>query len=74
MPSGPAALAQQRPEFMMLAQQQTVPFQEGYAHFRISPRTGYKWQKRFERPAPNELWQRRTSRRRPWRSQARCTP
>jgi len=44
MPWEPVTVEQQRREFVMLAQQETVPFRELCRRFGISPRIGlYRW-------------------------------
>lgn len=47
MPWGAVTVEAKRREFVMLAQQQTMPFQELCRRFGISPKIGYKWCHRF---------------------------
>jgi len=47
MPWEPGTMEQQRREFVMLAQQEKVPFRELCRRFGISPRIGYKRCHRF---------------------------
>ncbi len=47
MPWRLVTVEQQRREFVMLAQQQAMPFRELCRRFGISPKVGYKWQERF---------------------------
>lgn len=47
MPWGAVTVEERRREFVMLAQQQAMPFQAVCRRFGISPRVGYKWQQRF---------------------------
>jgi transposase InsO family protein len=47
MPWEPVTVEQQRREFVMLAQQETVSFRELCRRFGISRRIGYKWCHRF---------------------------
>ena len=47
MPWEPVTVEQQRREFVMLAQQETVPFRELCRRFGISRRVGCQWCHRF---------------------------